>query len=259
MDVEEVRAQEFLPLRVFTVLNFIYFLKKFLAAIGYLFGGNARLSAAVSAFLFKFRISADLISTRSHHTPLDFTRYAARAREAIDLINESNTHTPVNFPIPKVVLLGEQGSGKSSLIEILTQIPLPRSIDDSKGTRCPIEIHLSRGDEWRCSVSLRNIQDRSQDFDETTNKDTVPTLLSRAQLAAFNLTNEHHRLNVEDPDGYILPLGSVSRNVVEVRITGAGVDAIFVDLPGPSLVPPHEFVANLSRMIARLKRMILGC
>ena len=53
MDVEEVRAQEFLPLRVFTVLNFIYFLKKFLAAIGYLFGGNARLSAAVSAFLFE--------------------------------------------------------------------------------------------------------------------------------------------------------------------------------------------------------------
>ena len=144
----------------------------------------------------------------------------------------------VSFHIPKVVLLGEQGSGKSSLIEILTQIPLPRSINNEKGTRCPIEIHLSRGDEWRCSIFLRNIQGRPQNFDETTDKDIVPLLLSHAQHAAFNLTNSQLlRLSVADPPAYLVPLGSVSRNVVEVKITGAGVDAIFVDLPGLSPIP----------------------
>lgn len=247
MDMDEVRAPEVALLRAYNVLNFfpqytrlvvLYLFRKVLAHIGFLLDVNALLSTTFSVFVYI--ISAGKMSTPIHHTPLDYTEYAERAREAVDLINEINRDMPVNLNIPKVVLIGEQGSGKSSLIEILAQVPLPRSINNRKGTRCPIEIHLSGGDEWRCSVFIRNIQGQSQNFDETTDKDVVPLLLSRAQHAAFNFTYQHHlRLNVANPPAYLVPLGSVSRNVVEVKITGAGVDAIFVDLPGLGPVPPQ--------------------
>lgn len=56
-------------------------------------------------------------------------------------------------PLPELILVGDQSSGKSSLMSAISQIILPRS--DGVCTRCPIHIRLSSDTTWRCRISLQ--------------------------------------------------------------------------------------------------------
>lgn len=61
-------------------------------------------------------------------------------------------------PLPKCVVLGDQSTGKSSVIEAISGITTPRSTDTC--TRCPLFIQLEKADEgkqWHARVSLRNV------------------------------------------------------------------------------------------------------
>ncbi|KAK8085835.1 interferon-induced GTP-binding protein Mx3 [Apiospora hydei] len=57
--------------------------------------------------------------------------------------------------LPELVMVGDQSSGKSSLMSGLAALNLPRS--GGVCTRCPIHIRLSRNREpvWQCTVSLQ--------------------------------------------------------------------------------------------------------
>src|SRR5271154_6432348 len=46
--------------------------------------------------------------------------------------------------LPKIAVIGNQSAGKSSLIESISQIKVPRATGTC--TRCPMEVILSRGD-----------------------------------------------------------------------------------------------------------------
>jgi GTPase SAR1 family protein len=59
--------------------------------------------------------------------------------------------------LPELVLVGDQSSGKSSLMSAIAGLSLPRS--SGTCTRCPIHIRVSRADEWSCRVFLK------QDYD----------------------------------------------------------------------------------------------
>ncbi|KAK4184661.1 hypothetical protein QBC35DRAFT_46463 [Podospora australis] len=54
--------------------------------------------------------------------------------------------------LPELVLVGDQSSGKSSLMSAIAGLSLPRSAGTC--TRCPIHIRISRADEWSCRVFL---------------------------------------------------------------------------------------------------------
>lgn len=180
----------------------------------------------------------------SHQTLLDNTRYARRAHEVQDTLNTLERDVPYNgtaFPHPKLVLLGSHGSGKSSLIEAITQIPVPYSIEGERCTKCPMEIHLRRGNEgaqWSCSVSvlrrssfLRGANEAVH-FDRTTNKADLGPLLQRAQLATFNSSNfDSYRLNVENPPQPGIE-SQISEDIIIVHIIGAAVELTLIDLPG---------------------------
>ena len=58
------------------------------------------------------------------------------------------------LPLPKIVVVGDQSSGKSSLIEGISEIKVPRSTGTC--TRCPLEINLTTdpNKDWACGVSL---------------------------------------------------------------------------------------------------------
>ncbi|KUI73308.1 Interferon-induced GTP-binding protein Mx [Cytospora mali] len=56
-------------------------------------------------------------------------------------------------PLPELILVGDQSSGKSSLMSAISQIILPRS--DGVCTRCPVHIRLSSDTTWRCRVSIQ--------------------------------------------------------------------------------------------------------
>ncbi|KAF2210938.1 hypothetical protein CERZMDRAFT_44499 [Cercospora zeae-maydis SCOH1-5] len=59
--------------------------------------------------------------------------------------------------LPKVVVIGDQSAGKSSIIEAISDITLPRS--EGTCTRCPFRIttHASEegASEWSCTISLQ--------------------------------------------------------------------------------------------------------
>ena len=156
--------------------------------------------------------------------------------------------------LPKVVVLGSQSVGKSSLIEAISRIKVPRASQTC--TRCPMEVVLSSAnpDNWHCKVSLRIDHDETPKqrrgifpFAETTDKEEVTNILRRAQLAILNPNkslDEFSRLSEKECQDHPRDL-KFSRNTVVLEITGAGVDLTFIDLPGiiastekvPGLVP----------------------
>ncbi|KAE8319761.1 P-loop containing nucleoside triphosphate hydrolase protein [Aspergillus transmontanensis] len=57
--------------------------------------------------------------------------------------------------LPKICVIGDQSTGKSSLIEGMSEIKVPRSAGTC--TRCPMEINLSEGEPgqpWACQIYL---------------------------------------------------------------------------------------------------------
>ena len=126
------------------------------------------------------------------------------------------------IPLPKIVVVGDQSTGKSSLIEGLSGIKVPRA--EGTCTRCPLEINLiedpQEGARWKCEVYLHSKYMfeglpkngkfakptekkplgpwRPQDPDEhhfytTHNKDEVADILSWAQIATLNPTKSYER------------------------------------------------------------------
>src|SRR5438046_6805485 len=101
-----------------------------------------------------------MASDNGHRTLLDNTRYSRRIHQVLDILERLQhrlSNNEIAFFPPKSVLLGSHGSGKSSLIEAITQIPVPCSIEGERCTNCPMEIRLRRGnegDQWNCSVSV---------------------------------------------------------------------------------------------------------
>ena len=58
--------------------------------------------------------------------------------------------------LPRIVVIGDQSTGKSSLIEAISTIKVPKAANLC--TRCPIAINLTSGDyptsSWRCTVYI---------------------------------------------------------------------------------------------------------
>ncbi|KAI0243791.1 hypothetical protein L0F63_000215 [Massospora cicadina] len=82
--------------------------------------------------------------------------YERRSKNIIQLIDKLRDEgAALDIDLPTVVFCGNQSAGKSSLIESISGIMLPRS--DGTCTRCPMELRLSEGnsEEWNCSISLQ--------------------------------------------------------------------------------------------------------
>ncbi|KAK7564001.1 P-loop containing nucleoside triphosphate hydrolase protein [Phyllosticta citricarpa] len=159
---------------------------------------------------------------------------------------------------PKIVVVGDQSAGKSSVINAISGIQVPRS--SGTCTRCPMQITLTDKQEpnaqWRCDVSIRHefaydctpLQpgDGSLPFypwhpDETTtmrfktvfNKNDLREVIRRAQLAILNPRSNPAEYARTD----ILPSEEIqtefSPNLVCLDISAPGLPNLsFYDLPG---------------------------
>jgi len=93
-------------------------------------------------------------------------------------INDLARHgIDTTVPLPKIVVVGDQSSGKSSLIEAISNIKVPRDVGTC--TRCPLQISLtsdgSENPSWLCNISLLKKFDyykpgQLPDIDEVTGK-----------------------------------------------------------------------------------------
>ena len=174
------------------------------------------------------------------------------------------------LPLPKIVVVGDQSTGKSSLIEGMSEIKVPRSAGTC--TRCPLEINLTEGtdEEWSCKVSIhqkymytgqlgsskagKNVgriegatrsrplgpwmqQQDSEDFPfaTITTASEVEHVLFLAQMAVLNprenpMKYANARGKPRLPEVYQVKF---SPNVIRLDICGLGLPNLsFTDLPG---------------------------
>ncbi|KIK81251.1 hypothetical protein PAXRUDRAFT_832978 [Paxillus rubicundulus Ve08.2h10] len=162
-------------------------------------------------------------------------------KEMLDLVNRlRNTGVQTDIDLPLIAVIGSQSAGKSSLIESISGITLPRS--SGTCTRCPTECKLSHSDSpWKCIVKLHfstnpkgaSIPVRLVPFgDPITSKSLVEDRIRRAQRAILNPS--------VDPKKYLHGKTasnenelSFSKNYVSLEISGKDLaDLSFVDLPG---------------------------
>ena len=192
--------------------------------------------------------------------------YGTTARALIDVVNKLHQCGTDNyFDLPKIAVIGNQSAGKSSLIESISGITLPRSTGTC--TRCPIEVMLKSDtveSVWKCQVSVFDYkQGRAVQFGEALyQKREVEFVLRRAQLATLNPAKDittfvdldnaecekyeyalrtERPTEEEDDSDYLVKKKDwdnfksqepFSQNPVVVDITGADVDVTFIDLPG---------------------------
>ncbi|RXW23705.1 hypothetical protein EST38_g2163 [Candolleomyces aberdarensis] len=164
-------------------------------------------------------------------------------RRMLDLVNRlHSTGVQVDIDLPQIAVIGSQSAGKSSLIESISGITLPRAAGTC--TRCPTECRLSRSDSpWQCKVSLRFITDkngqllgqvRNEAFGPVIyNKAEVEERIKRAQRAILNPSRPRKQFLDGDDNNSRLTELSFSNNCVSLQISGPDVaDLSFCDLPG---------------------------
>ncbi|KAF8145095.1 P-loop containing nucleoside triphosphate hydrolase protein [Mycena galopus ATCC 62051] len=166
--------------------------------------------------------------------------------------------------LPRITVIGNQSAGKSSVVEAISGIKVPR--DAGTCTRCPMECRLSSStNSWSCRISIRLEFDASgrprQEILEhrfgnmITSKDEVEIGLRRAQFAVLNPSVSFEEILVmsaEDMKNGIAGLNPLpfSRNVVCVDLEGPELtDLMFLDLPGIIANAEQEIVDLVEDMV----------
>ncbi|KAG9012240.1 hypothetical protein FRB90_006763 [Tulasnella sp. 427] len=168
--------------------------------------------------------------------------YFKRRRDLLDILKDlHSTGIQNELDLPQIVVIGSQSVGKSSLIESMSGLTLPR--DAGTCTRCPMECRLQYGETWSCKIFLRFHVDstgtplphmREIPFGPTLfNTEDVERMLRRAQRAILRPDLDPSSF-LDDSDLHVfgIPL-TFSGNCVCVRVEGPNVpDLYFYDLPG---------------------------
>ncbi|KAJ6127111.1 hypothetical protein N7523_002723 [Penicillium sp. IBT 18751x] len=183
--------------------------------------------------------------------------------------------------LPKICVVGDQSTGKSSLIEGISEIKVPRSAGTC--TRCPMEINLSEcepEESWKCTIFLsfrywydankkfrtmlkksealgpwiQAIDQEDELFITLTDKSKIQDAIRWAQLAILNPGADFHRYV---PGKNALTSETIevkfSPNVVRLDISGPRFPALsFYDLPGVISQAEHEAENYLVLLVENL-------
>ena len=186
----------------------------------------------------------------------------------------------LGLPLPKIVVVGDQSTGKSSLIEGISEIKVPRNAGAC--TRCPLEMNLVQQSgnhpQWICKITLITkyhhdsdlleratkgrplgpwvLQDRAEKFHfaTLTSKAEVEEALFRAQRAILDIGNDHENYKM----GLSLPKPKLevkfSPNVIQLDISGPDLPNLsFYDLPG--VINVSEF-AHEEYLVTLVKNLV---
>ncbi|KAF9229123.1 hypothetical protein BS17DRAFT_792113 [Gyrodon lividus] len=174
------------------------------------------------------------------------SKYAVRRKKLLALVKQLRAiGAQADLDLPRIAVIGNQSAGKSSVVEAISGISVPR--DTGTCTRCPMECRMSSSDgPWSCKISIRwEFDDQGQPQNSVSevpfgdviyNKGEVELALRRAQAAVLHpgiSATKFLSLPVEDiknVKGTSLPF---SRNVVCIDLEGPDLtDLSFIDLPG---------------------------
>jgi GTPase SAR1 family protein len=184
--------------------------------------------------------------------------------------------------LPKIVVVGNQSQGKSSIVEALCAISLPR--DQGTCTRCPFEIVTTASEaEWRCTIFLHikyehvlgqtgsgSIEwkplpeQKMIRFADVNIEEQLEQALRLAQIAILNPQMHPMEVLNKNDVNHSLALG-FSQNLVHLKISGPGLPELSLyDLPGVINATERQdemhfvdFVAELTETYVNDKQAIV--
>ena len=194
--------------------------------------------------------------------------------------------------LPELVLVGDQSSGKSSLMSSIGYLNLPRS--EGVCTRCPIHIRLSSNSEWSARISLHidyAFRPRQGHMKVTISDKFPPWVRQARETKDFKILGKDHRDRIEEclrwaqvalltpdtshtsfePDVGHIAIGSslaeaitkmtakFSPNIIGLEIKGPDLpDLSFFDLPGLIKSTAKEEDTYLVKVVENLAKEYIG-
>ncbi|XP_053724613.1 interferon-induced GTP-binding protein Mx-like [Synchiropus splendidus] len=163
-------------------------------------------------------------------------QYEEKVRPCIDLIDSLRSlGVEKDLALPAIAVIGDQSSGKSSVLEALSGVALPRG--SGIVTRCPLELKMKRlkeGEAWSARISYQGTE---QDID-------CPADVEK-----------HIRLAQDELAGVGL---GISDEAIALEIASPDVpDLTLIDLPGIARVAVKGQQDNIEQQIKRLIQKII--
>ncbi|XP_071349759.1 interferon-induced GTP-binding protein Mx [Trachinotus anak] len=158
-------------------------------------------------------------------------QYEEKVRPCIDLIDSLRSlGVEKDLALPAIAVIGDQSSGKSSVLEALSGVALPRG--SGIVTRCPLELKMKRkkeGEEWYGKISY---QEHEEEIDDPAD---VEKKIREAQ-------DEMAGVGV-----------GISDDLISLEIASPDVpDLTLIDLPGIARVAVKGQPENIGDQIKRL-------
>ncbi|XP_020488752.2 interferon-induced GTP-binding protein Mx isoform X2 [Labrus bergylta] len=152
-------------------------------------------------------------------------QYEEKVRPCIDLIDSLRSlGVEKDLALPAIAVIGDQSSGKSSVLEALSGVALPRG--SGIVTRCPLELKMKKmreGEQWAGVISYRGFReeiDDPADVDEKVRK-------AQNQMAGkgAGISDELISLEIASPDVpdlTLIDLPGITRVAVKGQSTDIG-------------------------------------
>ncbi|XP_053172736.1 interferon-induced GTP-binding protein Mx-like [Scomber japonicus] len=158
-------------------------------------------------------------------------QYEEKVRPCIDLIDSLRSlGVEKDLALPAIAVIGDQSSGKSSVLEALSGVALPRG--SGIVTRCPLELKMKRmkeGEEWFGKISYQDHEEEIEDPEDVEKK------IREAQ-------DEMAGVGV-----------GISDDLISLEIASPDVpDLTLIDLPGITRVAVKGQPENIGDQIKRL-------
>ncbi|TFK00956.1 Interferon-induced GTP-binding protein Mx [Platysternon megacephalum] len=171
----------------------------------------------------------------AEHTLYNY--YEEKIRPCIDLIDSLRAlGVEKDLALPAIAVIGDQSSGKSSVLEALSGVALPRG--SGIVTRCPLELKLKKlapQQEWKGKISYRDIDEELHD------PSVVEKEIRKAQDAMAG-------------EGV-----GISQELISLEISSPNVpDLTLIDLPGIARVAVGNQPQDIGEQIKKLIKKFIA-
>uniref|UniRef100_A0A8C8HVW3 Uncharacterized protein n=1 Tax=Oncorhynchus tshawytscha TaxID=74940 RepID=A0A8C8HVW3_ONCTS len=162
--------------------------------------------------------------------------YEEKVRPCIDLIDSLRSlGVEKDLALPAIAVIGDQSSGKSSVLEALSGVALPRG--SGIVTRCPLELKMKRkreGEEWHGKISYQDHEEEIEDPSDVEKK--IREAQDEMAGVGVGISDDLISLEIGSPD---VP------------------DLTLIDLPGIARVAVKGQPENIGEQIKRLIRKFI--
>ncbi|KAM6980849.1 interferon-induced GTP-binding protein Mx3-like [Aplochiton taeniatus] len=175
-------------------------------------------------------------------------QYEEKVRPCIDLIDSLRSlGVEKDLSLPAIAVIGDQSSGKSSVLEALSGVALPRG--SGIVTRCPLELKMKRrkpGEKWQGKIK----------FTEKKLGGKLWNPYADAELASTRCVPCYCLLIAQDR---MAGIGvGISEDLISLEISSPDVpDLTLIDLPGIARVAVKGQPQNIGEQIKKLIEKII--